>query len=351
MLERLHLERINWRWLGGRAVVWLLLGGLALYTFWPWLTGTQAKAPRTIVVYGFSIFGETMNSGIFPAFQAEWQGRTGERVEFISSFAGSGTITNQIILGVPAEVAILALELDAFTLADKGILAGPTWQKPPNGGVLNRSPFIIIVRPGNPKSIADFGDLTKAGVRIIHPDPLTSGGAQWAILAEYGSVWLESHDEQQAYQQLRGIWANVAAQAASARAARTQFENGFGDALITYEQDVLNDRLNGRFQGDIIYPRSTILSEHIVVVLDKNIKPEDRELVQAFVDFLWSDKAQRIFTQYGFRSTDDRRNAENPGFARIARPFTVKDLGGWREVKRTIVDALWKNRVLPEISR
>ncbi len=351
MLDRLRLGRINWQWLTGRAVIWLLLGGLALYTFWPWLTGAQGRLPRTIVVYGFSIFGETMNEGIFPAFQAEWQARTGERVEFISSFAGSGTITNQILLGVPAEVAVLALELDAFTLADKGVLAGATWQNLPHGGVLNRSPFIIVVRPGNPKGIADFADLAKPGVRIVHPDPLTSGGAQWAILAEYGSAFLQTHDAQQAYQQLLGVWTNVAAQAASARAARTQFENGFGDALITYEQDVLNDRVNGRFAGDIVYPRSTILSEHIVVTVDKNIRPEDRELVQAFVAFLWSDRAQQIFVQYGFRSTDEQRNAANPNFRPLAGSFTVKDLGGWREAKQSIVEAIWKDRVLPEIGR
>jgi sulfate/thiosulfate transport system substrate-binding protein len=351
MLERLRREQINWSWLSERGLILLLVAAMGLYAIWPWLSGAQAGFPRTVIVYGFSILGEVMNEGIFPAFQGEWEARTGEKVEFISSFAGSGTITNQILLGVPAEIAILALELDAFTLADRGALPGETWKNLPNGGVLNRSPFVIVVRPGNPKGIRDFADLTQPGLRIVHPDPLTSGGAQWAILAEYGSVLLETRDEQKAYEQLRGVWINVAAQAASARAARTQFENGFGDVLITYEQDVVNDRASGEFEGDIVYPRSTIFSEHTVVVVDKHVGSADRELVQAFIAFLWSDNAQRIFTEYGFRSIDERHNAENPTFGVIAAPFLVKDLGGWREAKREIVEAIWKNQVLPEIGR
>ena len=89
----------------------VFLSALALYAFWPWLLlPARAAQPRTIILYGFSILGDVMNDAIFPAFQAEWQAKTGERVEFISSFAGSGTLTNQLIMGVPAELALLSLE-------------------------------------------------------------------------------------------------------------------------------------------------------------------------------------------------------------------------------------------------
>lgn len=332
-------------------MLWLLLGGLGLYALWPWLPVGQKPQTRTIVVYGFSILGEVMNEGIFPAFQTQWQAQTGEQIEFIASFAGSGTITNQIILGVPAEVAILSIELDALRLVDEGVLPGPTWHDLPHAGVVNYTPFIILVRPGNPKGISGFADLAQNGVGVVHPDPLTSGGAQWGILAEYGSALLNNGDAGEAYKQLAGIWRNVVAQASSARAARTQFENGFGDALITYEQEALFDKGRGRLTADIVYPHSTILSEHTVVVLDKNIHPEQRELVEDFVAFLWSDEAQRIFTEYGFRSVDEVLSNANPDFGTIAEPFIVDDLGGWVTAKQEIINAIWHDRILPQIDQ
>jgi sulfate transport system substrate-binding protein len=328
-----------------------LLGGLLLFAVWPWLPGQRDRPTRTIVLYGFSILGEVMSEGVFPAFEADWEARTGEDVELISSYAGSGTITNQIILGVPAEVAILSLELDAFRLQDAGVLPSPTWRELPSEGVLNRTPFIILTHAGNPKAITDFADLARPGVGVVHPDPLTSGGAQWAILAEYGSILRTGGDEAAAYDQLLGVWRNVVAQAASARAARTQFENGFGDALITYEQEAVFDLARGRLQAEIVYPHSTILSEHIVVVIDKNVAPEERELIDAFVAFLWSNKAQKVFVEYGFRSIDDELNAANPAFGMIEEPFVVRDLGGWLQAKADIVDAIWKEQILPAAGR
>ena len=348
MFENIPYNAVNWRLALQRVIFSTFFLGLILYTVWPWLPGVQGTVRRTVVVYGFSILGEVMNEGIFPAFKAEWKAQTGEDIEFISSFAGSGTITNQLILGVPAEVAILSLELDALRLADRGVLHGPTWRDLPHQGVVNRTPFIILVRPGNPRNIHDFGDLTQPGVGIVHPDPLTSGGAMWGILAEYGSELRSTGNQEKAYQQLDGIWKNVVAQAASARAARTQFNGGFGDALITYEQEVLYDRMRGQLEGEIIYPKSTILSEHIVVLVDDNIPAGDRKLVKSFVDFLWSETAQKIFVEYGFRSVDEPLNAANPNFGRIRDPFTIQDMGGWLKAKADIVDAIWKQRVLAE---
>lgn len=350
-LSAAHSFRINWRRLIRQVGLWTLYFLSAVYLLWPWLPGTGATPTHTVVVYGFSILGEVMNEGIFPAFQAEWAARTGEHVEFISSFAGSGTITNQIILGVPAEVAILSLELDADRLVEEGVLPGQTWRELPHAGVLNRTPFVIQVRPSNPLAITDFSDLIRPGIGIVHPDPLTSGGAQWAILAEYGAALRQTTDKDQAEAQLSGIWHNVVAQSSSARGARTQFDNGFGDALITYEQEPLRDRALGRLNADIVYPPATIMSEHIVVVLDKNIPTADRELVQAFVDFLWSDTAQKIFVAYGFRSVDDVFNVANPDFGPIADPFTVADLGGWPTAKQEIIDGVWKGKVLMELGK
>jgi sulfate transport system substrate-binding protein len=182
-------------------------------------------------------------------------------------------------------------------------------------------------------------------VEVVHPDPLTSGGANWAILAEFGAGFRTGGGAAAGESLLSGIWGNVVAQAASARAARTQFDNGFGDALITYEQEALADRRRGKLKAEVIYPKSTVLSEHTLVVIDKNIPARDKELVGALVRFLWSEKAQRLFVRDGFRSVREEWNAGG-SFGEIPDPFTVDDFGGWKRVKKEIVDGIWKDRVL-----
>ncbi len=342
--------------LGGRLkaaapVVFVAL--LFLYAIWPWVPIARAAPTRTIVFYGFSILGPVMNEAVFPAFQQEWQAKTGERVEFISSFGGSGTVTNQVIMGVPAELALLSLELDAQRLATNGVLQDKSWRKLPHEGVLNRTPFVIVVRPGNPKGIKGFRELGNQGVGVVHPDPLTSGGANWAVLAEYGAgaraAAQSGGNSPAGKDMLMGVWKNVTAQASSAAAAKTQFNNGFGDALITYEQEPLYDKTKGKLKGEIVYPHSTVFSEHTLVVVDRNIPARDRDLVDAFVSFLWSEPAQRLFVKYGFRSVEELFNSPNPGFGTIEDAFTVADYGGWQQVKKEIVDTVWRKQVLDQI--
>jgi len=326
----------------------LVLASLLLYAVWPWLT--RGRVPPTIVFYGFSILGEVMQEGVLPAFQDDWKQRTGEQVEFIGSFGGSGTVTNQIIMGVPAELALLSLELDAMKLAKAGVVPAASWRELPHAGLVNRTPFIILVRPGNPLGIRSFEDLTKPGVRVVHPDPLTSGGANWAILAEYGAGARAHPDDPDAgYRMLLGIWRNVVAQASSARGARTQFDSGFGDALITYEQEALVDLARGKLHADVVYPDRTILSEHQLVIVDRNVAAADAPRVRAFADFLWTERAQKVFVEYGFRSMQTALDAGNPRFGRIADAFLVSDFGGWDRAYKEIVVSVWKERVLKDL--
>jgi sulfate transport system substrate-binding protein len=331
----------------------VFLGGLLLYGIWPWLPlPNRPPQAQTIIFYGFSILGDVMNKGIFPAFQQEWQARTGQRVEFVSSFAGSGTVRNQLIMGVPAHLALLSLELDAQELAKAHVIPPESWKQFPEHGVVNRTPFVILVRAGNPQRIHDFADLARPGVKVVHPDPLTSGGANWAIVAEYGAGLRQGQGKLEAGRQLlTGIWLNVVAQAASARAVRTQFENGFGDALITYEQELLYDRNRGRLKGEIVYPHSTIESEHTLVVIRRNVAPRERQVVEAFIEFLWSEKAQRLFVENGFRSVKMQLNEANPHFGKIPDLFSIDDFGGWTKAKREIVDDVWKKQVLKEVGK
>src|SRR5262249_52292580 len=144
---------------------------------------------------------------------------------------------------------------------------------------------------------------------------------------------------------LLGLWRNVVAHAASARAARTQFENGFGDVLITYEQELIEDRRQGTLKGEIVYPKSTILSEPILVLLARNTHPDQEAVVNAFVQFLWSEAGQRLFVEHGFRSVLEPLNAGATQFGKVADLFTIRDFGGWKSAKKDIIDGIWKKQV------
>lgn len=313
-------------------------------------TPVENKAKRTITVYGFSIMKESLEKEIYPAFAAKWKRDTGEDVAFVSSFAGSETIMNQILQGAPADIAILSIEREVETLIKAGHV--PTdWWVTPQKGIVNKTPFVILVRKGNPLGIRDFPDLAKPGVKVIHPDPVSSGGARWSILSIYGSELKKSEaenrgrDANRALQMLQAIWKNVISTPGSAREARTQFETGFGDALITYElEGLLMKEANAPIE--IVVPQSTIFSEHPAVIVDRNVSADERPVMEAFRNFLWSEEAQRAFVKHHFRSTtDERLNEANPQFARIEMPFDVQYFGGWQRALPEIIEGVFRDQV------
>src|SRR3984893_5127448 len=207
-------------------------------------SGSDKSGGNNITLYGFSIMKEPLEKAIYPAFAAKVKREHGFDVRFTSSFAGSETVTNQILQGVKAQIAILSIERDAQRLKEKGFVTSD-WHQLPQKGIVNKTPFVILVRRGNPKVSHDFADVAKPAFKLIHPDPVSSGGAQWSILAIYGSELVKSEkqseepDQARALQTLRAVWKNVISTPGSAREARTQFETGFGDALITYELEGL----------------------------------------------------------------------------------------------------------------
>ena len=311
---------------------------------------SESGGGANITVYGFSIMKESLEKSIYPAFSAKWKSEHGADVRFTSSFAGSETITNQILQGVKAQVAILSIERDAHRLKHGGAVTSD-WLMLPQKGIVNKTPFVILVRKGNPKGIRDFADLAKPGIKLIHPDPESSGGAQWSILAIYGSELIKTEkqfgepDRARALQTLQAIWRNVVSTPGSAREARTTFEQGYGDALITYElEGILLKESGGAFE--VIVPEATIFSEHPVVIVDRNVSPADRPTVEAFVRFLWTDDAQRAFVRNHFRpSTDDALTQENKQLATIRQPFTVEYFGGWGRAYAEVIEGVFKTQV------
>jgi sulfate transport system substrate-binding protein len=314
---------------------------------------SESGGAINITVYGFSIMKDSLEKEIFPAFIAKVKREHGFDVRFTSSFAGSETITNTILSGVKAQVAILSIERDAQRLKDHKDITSD-WHTLPQKGIVNKTPFVILVRKGNPKGIHDFPDLAKPGIKVIHPDPNSSGGAQWSILAIYGSELVKSEkqsgepDRARAVETLQAIWRNVVSTGvtpSSAREARATFESGYGDALVTYELEGLLLKQSGA-PIEIIVPDATIFSEHPAVVIDRSVSASDRPVIDAFMQFLWSDEAQRAFVKYHFRSsTNEALNQANKELATIKYPFTVDYFGGWAKAYPEVIEGVFRQQV------
>ena len=232
--------------------------------------GPDGDRSKTIVLYGFSSMENVMKEEIIPSFQGHWKETTGEEVKVITSFAGSGTITNQIVFGAPAQIAMVATELDASNIKNAG-MTKTDWASFKNQGTYAYTITLLVTRQGIIRTILgvhSFYDAAKPimGVDVVHPDPTTSGGAQWAILALYGSTLrtndasTESESTLAAVKLLTQISSNAGSLPESARRALTQFALGYGDALLTYENEALLDVAKGH-EYEIIVPVSTILVE------------------------------------------------------------------------------------------
>lgn len=298
---------------------------------------TASQENATIIVYGFSVVKEPLHAEIFPAFQDQWREKTGQQIKFESSFAGSEIVTNQITMGVDADVAILAIERNAERLLRPDVTQSD-WRKLPYNGIVNRTPMVIVTRAGNPKRIRDFNDLGKPGVEVILCDPTSSGAGNWALVAIYGSELIKSEklagtrDHRASVELFQRISKNLKATPESARAARALFEHGEGDAMVTYELEALQMKDKGQ-PIEIVMPPATVLCEHPVVIIDHKMSPYRYALIELFVRTLWERPAQQAWTRARFRSVIEDLN---DGFAPIEMPFKIADLGGWKAYEEVI---------------
>jgi sulfate transport system substrate-binding protein len=296
----------------------------------------EATATDRLTIGAYSVVREAFHDGVLPAFAAQWQRRTGRTVVFEESYNASGAQSRGIATGFDADVAVLSLEGDIQRLVEAG-LVDRRWNAGPDRGIVTRSLVVIGVRPGNPKSIHDWDDLGRSGVSVLYPDPKTSGGARWNINAIYGAGLLGSGGDLRAGSALLArVQANVANMDASGRQSMATFERGIGDAVVTYENELLLQRKRTGAEVDYVIPPATLLIEGPAAVVDAVVEQHgSRAVAEAFLAFLCSAPAQAILSDYGFRPLD--RGQDVPGLAPLPpNVFTMAALGGWKTINKQV---------------
>jgi len=301
----------------------------------------EAAASSSLTLGAYTTPREAYGTAIIPAFTKHWADSSKKKLEARESYLGSGAQARAIIGGFEADVAALSLEPDIQKIQDAKLITHD-WKSGEHKGVVTRSIVVIGVRKGNPKGIKDWEDLAKPGVEVLTPDVRTSGGAMWNVAAIYGAA-LRGHtgrakDDAAAATKLLGeILKNVKILDRGARESLLNFERGVGDAIITYENEILVGKQGGK-DYEYVIPKSTILIENPVAVVDVYAKKHGSEdVAKAFVEFLFTPEAQRAFAAHGLRPV--LPEVANEVAAKYPVPtdlFTVRDLGDWAGVDTSI---------------
>jgi sulfate/thiosulfate transport system substrate-binding protein len=266
---------------------------------------------------------------LIPAFQATPDGKG---VSFKQSYGPSGEQSRSVANGLHADVVDFSLEPDVERLVESG-LVDASWNQNATHGFVSDSVAVIIVRKGNPKHIEDWSDLVKSGVQVVTPNPFTSGGARWNIMAAYGAQIKEGKTPAEAETYLKELFENVVSQDSSARNALQTFLSGRGDALIDYENEAIADQGKGE-PIEYVIPKDTILIQNPIAVVGKG---SAAGTAQKFVDYLTSPAGQTIWAREGYRPVI----AGVAAAAKFPKPpglFTIDALGGWKKVTKEFFD-------------
>jgi sulfate/thiosulfate transport system substrate-binding protein len=234
----------------------------------------------SIDLVAYSTPQQAFEEGIIPAFNDTPKG---EGVEFSTSFGASGDQRRAVEEGLPADFLDLSLEPDMTALVEAGKVA-PDWNKNKYEGKITDSVVVFSVRPGNPEGIEDWDDLVTGDVEIITPNPATSGGAKWNIMAAYGSQIAQGSSEQEALDFVAQIIENTSVLDDSARDSVQTFASGKGDVLIGYENEAIQAQDEG-VELDYVIPDDTILIENPAAV---TTEAQDPEAAQALLDYIWT---------------------------------------------------------------
>jgi sulfate/thiosulfate-binding protein len=303
--------------------IWIALAGVAL------LAGSASGASKggSIDLVGYSTPKDAYGQ-IISAFQKT---SAGSGTSFNQSYAASGDQARAVAAGLKADLVALALDPDVNLLVGKGLIP-KNWDANSYKGIVSNSVVVFVVRDGNPKHIKGWGDLVKPGVQVITPNPFTSGGARWNVMAAYGAQRKAGKTDKQAIAYLKKFFQHVPVQPDSARAALQIFAQGKGDVLITYENEAVYAEKKG-VHTEYKTPKSTLLIETPVALTKTGLQKPG---AKAFYKFLWTAPAQKAFAAQGFRPVL-KSVAKNYKFYKPAGLFTINSpkigLNGWTKVQ------------------
>jgi sulfate/thiosulfate transport system substrate-binding protein len=255
---------------------------------------------------------------------------TGAGVSFDQSYGASGEQSRAVEAGLRADVVAFSLEPDMTRLVEAGVVA-QDWNAGEHKGMVTDSVVVFMVREGNPKNIRTWDDLTKDGVAVVTPNPFTSGGARWNVMAAYGAQIEQGKSPEAARAYLKALFGNVVVQDKSARESLSTFVSGKGDVLLGYENEAIFAKREGQ-PVDYVVPDETILIENPVAVTE-----DASDAAPGFVDFLWTDEAQKVFGEEGYRPVV-KSVLETFDFPTPSGLFTIADVGGWNTVQETFFD-------------
>jgi len=284
----------------------------------------------SVDLVAYSTPEEAYTGKLEPGFNAT---PDGEGVEFSNSFGSSGDQSRAVEAGQPADVVHFSLEPDMTRLVDAGLVA-EDWNQNEYDGIVEDSVVVFVTRKGNPENIQSWDDLVSGDVEVLTPNPFTSGGARWNLMAAYGDqVLTQGKSEEEGLQFLADLLSNVPVQDESARDSLGTFLGGKGDVLIAYENEAIAAQQAGE-DIDYVVPDSTILIETpIAVTTDAD------ESAQKFVDYEYTDEAQQLWADAGYRpvvqSVFDQNKDKFPVPSDL---FTIDDLGGWDKVSTDFFD-------------
>ncbi|MEP0918163.1 sulfate ABC transporter substrate-binding protein [Leptolyngbya sp. DQ-M1] len=288
----------------------------------------------TLVSYAIP---KAAHDAIIPKFVEQWKREKGQNVTFKQSYGGSGSQTRAVIDGLEADITHLALAADTEKLVKAGLVNSGWEARVSNNGTVAKTVAAIVVRPGNPKNVKTFQDLTRDDVKWVTADPKTSGGARWNFLVLWNdALKRNNNDEAKAKEFVTQAYKNVAVLAKDARESTDAFaKQGQGDALIQYENEVILAKQKGEAL-DYVAPDVNISIDTPVAIVDKNVdKHGTREVAEAFAKFLFTPEAQAEFLKLGFRPLDSAAGtkADTAKLPPVTKLSSIQDFGGWSNVQ------------------
>ena len=288
--------------------------------------GDGSGGKLTLVAYSTP---EEAYKELMPAFNKTPQG---EGVSFSQSYAASGEQSRAVEGGLPADVVEFSLEPDMTRLVEAD-LVDPNWNNNEHKGMVTNSVVVFMVRKGNPENIQDWDDLVTGDVEVLEPNPFTSGGAKWNIMAAYGAQLEKGRSPAEAEQYVAELFENVPVLDKSARESLQTFSSGKGDVLLGYENEAILAQQKGE-ELDYVVPDQTLLIENPVAT---TTEAGDPELAQSFVDFLYTREAQEIFVGKGYRPVVEGTKGADE-FPTPSGLFEITKFGGWDKVNTDFFD-------------